>query len=456
MMNPSFVPKELIQAIINHLHDAVHVVDSTGRTVWYNKQAAKLDGLSPSEVIGYHILEIFPSLSEKSSTLLQVLQSGKPLPKNRQTYQNRYGKRITSINQTIPIWSQGEVWGALEVAQDVTSVQELSDRILELEQRVRTTKRIKGQKKERLYRFADFQTRDEKTLAMLETAKKVSNSDCPVWVIGETGTGKEIIVQSLHSASHRQKAPFVAQNCASIPEPLLESILFGTTRGAFTGAEERSGLFELADGGTLFLDEIHMLSPLLQAKLLRVLEDGKIRRVGELKERRVDVRILVATSQDLLQNVAEGKIRKDLFYRLHGIQLEIPALRERRDDIPILIEHFQRQYGAEIEISNSVRTFLYHYDWPGNVRELKHVIEGALTLAEDVVAMEHLPRHLREKMERNMKIQCTNGLVAQLEQLERDLILQALEKADRNISLAASILQIPRQTLQYKLKKFRL
>lgn len=274
-----------------------------------------------------------------------------------------------------------------------------------------------------------------------------------------------MFVQSIHSASGRVKGPFIVQNCAAIPSTLLEGILFGTVKGAFTGSEDRPGLFELADGGTLFLDEIQSMPIELQAKLLRALEEGGVRRVGDARFRSVDVRIIVATNEDLLISMQKGKLRKDLYYRIHVVGIHLPPLRERKDDIPCLTRYFFRKLKAEIdspagEIDDEVFRLFHQYHWPGNVRELAHTIEGALTLAtEKKLSVDHLPAHFKNrKSDAGIQLSTlfkenSKSLREVVREVETRLIRQAMKETGGNVLKAARRLGIPRQTLQYKLKK---
>lgn len=286
------VTEEMLQEVLHSIDEGIHVVNTEGITIFYIPVAAALDGMAVEEVLGTHVLEAFPSLTNKTSTLMQVLQTGQPIYNQRQTYTNRYGKRIVTINSTIPLRVGGRLAGALEVSKDVTRIQELAEQVIDLRRRIRKPGRKTAASEPRLFRFEEILTRNLQMMKAIERAKRAAATRSPVLVVGETGTGKELIVQSIHSASPRRDQPFIAQNCAAIPSSLLEGILFGTVKGAFTGAEDRPGLFELADGGTLFLDEIQAMPADLQAKLLRVLEEGAVRRVGEGNARWVDVRIL--------------------------------------------------------------------------------------------------------------------------------------------------------------------
>ncbi len=300
-------------------------------------------------------------------------------------------------------------------------------------------------------------------------ALRAAASSSSVLVCGETGTGKELLVQSIHHASPRGSKPFVAQNCAALPETLLESILFGTIRGSFTGAENRPGLFELADGGTLFLDEINAMPPSLQVKLLRVLQERYIRRIGDSRVRPVDVRIMTAMNIDPWQAVQQGQLREDLYFRINVVQLEIPPLRQRPDDLPLLVQHFLDKYNRQLGkhvmgLSDAVKQLFYTYSWPGNVRELEHAIEGALNITDqDVIELSQLPAHL-------VRVECyrpgvDNAAVTlhpgqtlreTLAEVEMLLIEQAMRQSENNISQAAALLGIPRQTLQYRLRALHL
>jgi arginine utilization regulatory protein len=281
--------------------------------------------------------------------------------------------------------------------------------------------------------------------------------------VGETGTGKELVVQSIHNASPRKHGPFVAQNCAAFPATLLESILFGTVKGSFTGAEDRPGLFELADGGTLFLDEINSMPLELQSKLLRVLQEGVLLRVGDTKLRKVDTRVIACTNVDPEEAVRKKELRVDLYYRLNVVSLRVPPLRERKSDIPALTSHFINMYNRKLgrrvtHVSEETGMLFFAYSWPGNVRELQHAIEHAMNVTSgQVIELEHLPAHLRQLNNsgtdsESMVVKGEHSLPEILKNVEKRCLLEALQKSGGNISKAAVQLGIPRQTLQYRLK----
>ncbi|MGZ4135390.1 MAG: sigma-54 interaction domain-containing protein, partial [Tumebacillaceae bacterium] len=339
---------EMLKAILASIDEGIHAVDRNGITIYYNEAAARLDGVDPQEVIGRHVLEVFPSLDPGTSTLLQVIESGVRIPDHPQMYTNYLGTKAHTMNTTLPILSGGKLVGALEVAKDLTRVKELQEKLIDLQAQIVGVGRSSGSKKkspmEARWTFEQILTSDRAVAQLKELAARAATTSSPVLIHGETGTGKELFVQSIHNASPRMPRPFIAQNCAALPASLLEGLLFGTVKGSFTGAENRPGLFELADGGTLFLDEINSMPLELQAKLLRVLQEGLVRRVGDTKVIEVDVRILAATNQNPLAAIETGNLRSDLYYRLNVVSLPLPPLRERKGDIPLLTRHFVEKF----------------------------------------------------------------------------------------------------------------
>jgi arginine utilization regulatory protein len=459
--------KENIEEILDNIIDeGVHMVDSSGVIVYYNKFAAALDNINPEEAIGRHILEIYPSLTEETSTILKVIRSGKPILNYQQSFKNYKGLEITTLNSTIPIKSGKRVIGAVEISKDITEVKKLSEKVIDLQAELyaenRQQKRV--DQSHAIYTFADIIGTSEEMLKLKKNALAVADSPSPVLVYGETGTGKELLIHAIHNASSRRNKPFIAQNCAALPESLLESILFGTVRGSFTGAETRPGLFEIADGGTLFLDEINSMSLQLQAKLLRVIQDGNVRRIGDTKTIHVDVRIVTAINTEPARALEEKSLRDDLFYRLSVITLRMPNLQDRRKDIPALVEHFVKKYNSMLNrnikaAATEVMDFFMSYTWPGNIRELEHTIEGAMNIAEGrFINRSNLPYHLLEAFDNTPK---NNGedikpLKEAIGQLEKQLLEAALKKNHGNITKAAEMLDVPRQTLQYKISKYKL
>lgn len=454
--------RENVLEILDYLEEGLHIIDKNGIIVYYNKFAQGIDGIEREKVIGRHLLEVYPSLTNETSTLLTVIRTGESMYKKEQTFINYKGEKITTINTSIPIKSKNKIIGALEISKDITTVRQMSEKIVELQDKLYNKKQKSSTKKTNEsaeYTLLDIIGEDKEILRLKSLVLKAGESDISVLVSGDTGTGKELFVHSIHNVSHRKTKPFITQNCAALPENLLEGILFGTIKGGFTGAEDRPGLFELAHGGTLFLDEINSMPLELQSKLLRVLQDGNIRRVGATNTTKVDVRIVAATNIPPEEAVEKRQIRKDLYYRLNVLSLEIPPLKERKGDIPILVNHFinkfNERFGKKVEnMSDEVLNIFNNYDWDGNVRELEHLIEGIISISDiKTIEVEDLPYKFKKYKKETIN---DLSLTEILETTEKEIIKEALMKVDNNITKAAEILGIPRQTLQYRLQKLNL
>ncbi|WP_104489170.1 phenol degradation transcriptional regulator MobR [Acinetobacter indicus] len=297
--------------------------------------------------------------------------------------------------------------------------------------------------------------------------KKAAGSKVAVLLQGETGVGKEAFARGIHQASQRRQQPFVAVNCACIPPDLIEAELFGVEKGAYTGANQsRAGKFERADGGTIFLDEVIELSPRAQAALLRMLQEGEFERVGDYQTRKVDVRIVAATNEDLEQAVKAGRFRADLFYRLNIFPVQIPPLRERREDIPLLVNHFLKRfenlYGKTLPgLSDKAKNYVMSYEWPGNIRELENLLERATLLTDDQqeIKLSCLFPQLKQQAENLTSSNSIETLLTEdfsLERHEQEIILTAMQRSQQNISEAARLLGISRATLDYRLKKYQM
>src|SRR6186713_1328071 len=314
------------------------------------------------------------------------------------------------------------------------------------------------------HRFEDILAKSGKMQDIFRTIAKISEYKTTVLVTGESGSGKELVARAIHQRSKRH-GPFVAVNCGAIPENLLESELFGHKKGAFTDAvQDRRGLFEEADGGSLFLDEIGELPLALQVKLLRVLEEEKIRRVGDVRDIKIDVRIITATHRDLLAETKAGRFREDLFYRLNVLPILVPPLRDRREDIPLLIDHFLARNNARLGTSirgldTESRRLLFEYPWPGNVRELENTIERAMVLAEgEQIVAQDLPDRLREARD-PVQMQLASGELSvkkTMRIIEEILIRRALQKTKGNRTRAAEVLEISHRALLYKIKDYQI
>ncbi|KAB2334698.1 PAS domain S-box protein [Cytobacillus depressus] len=453
---------KFFQKILKEIDIGVHVVNHEGKTIIYNQKMAEIEGMDFSDVLDKDLLDVFSFHNNEDSTLMKALAHGEKIINAKQTYFNNKGQEITTINNTFPIHEGGVRIGAMEIARDVTKLEKL----------IRENMNKKGNTR---YTFDSIIGSSEQLQEVIEASKRATRTSSSVLIIGDTGTGKELFAQSIHNGSNRSAKPFISQNCAALPDSLIEGLLFGTKKGAFTGAVERPGLFEQAEGGTLLLDEINSLNPALQAKLLRVLQERMVRRIGDTKDRKVDVRIIATINEDPIDAISSGKLRKDLYYRLSVVSLFIPPLKNRKKDIHDLVHYFIEKYnhlfGMRVKgINEEVLSIFEQYDWPGNVRELEHVIEGAMNLIvlEDHIGYLHLPIHFRNKPQFKQedfktatpsKVNNNNEIFAldeYMDKAERNYLEKVLKLHNYNITQAAKSLCMSRQNLQYRLKKHQI
>lgn len=404
--------------------------------------------------VGKHILEIYPQLCDSDSTVMRALNTGKPIFKERQELTNSLGERVLMESTDIPIISEGRVQCVVDSTKFFVVDQRIIRESTDTEDPV----------------FDKIITQDNKMEELKRQIRDVASLDSPVLIYGETGTGKELVAEALHNSGKRRKQPFVSQNCAAIPSNLLESIFFGTEKGSYTGAISRKGLFEEAEGGTLFLDELSAMDTGLQAKLLKVIEEKKVRRLGGNRDIAFDVRIIAAVNEDPSLLIREQRLREDLFYRLAVVQLCIPPLRERKDDIVLLTRYFVEKYSRDMKrnisrVNPLVNELFQHYSWPGNVRELKNTIEGAIAIAKnEEIDLEDITGKVGITMQGGRILEsCTPkiflesgfSLPKELEKYEREIIKQALEQSN-SFTSAANLLGISSQNLNYKRQKYRL
>lgn len=458
--------KKIIYELINLIDEGVYIVDQEGKGLFYNHTMADLEKVNVEDVLGKKFHEAFPDFKLEESTMFKALKKKESTVRQQQTYKNLYGKEVTTINSTIPVVVGGETVAAIELAKDITDIRQMSDKLMELGGDGVPEKREGSNSAIKRYSFDDIWGENPDFVEVVDRAKRAANNDASVLIYGETGTGKELFAQSIHYGGVRRNKPFLAQNCAAIPEPLLEGMLFGTAKGGFTGAVDRAGLFEQANGGTLLLDEISAMPYDLQSKLLRVLQENYIRRVGGTKDIPVDVRIIATINEAPEDLMAHGKLRKDLYYRLNIVNISIPPLRERTGDVVALAERFlekhNKRFNKEIwMISDGAAKRLRSYEYPGNVRELENIIEQAVSMADrEHVLTEKLlnmPGGSNKKA-RNAAHRYDNqqSLNTYLDEVESQIIKEAMINAGGNISKAAEQLQIKRQTLQHKLKKYHI
>lgn len=430
------------------------IVDEKGK-IKYNKLFS--DGLlkfSEQEYIGKTPMDVFPNLTEENSTCYKALKYGENTVNQMQKLTHVSGEEVFVLDNTFPVIENGRIIGAVSTSKFVdiapTNSIDISSMTYTYTDDLFTLKDIIGS--------------SHKMQILKHKIHKVSRTHSNVLIYGETGTGKELVAQSIHSHSPRKEGCFISQNCAAIPHTLLESIFFGTTKGSYTGAEDKPGIFELANGGTIFLDEINSMDLSMQAKLLKAIEEKKITRIGGTQVKRVNVRIIAAINESPQIALKENRIRKDLYYRLSSIQIESPPLRERKEDIDDLIDHFIRNYNYEFGmnikgVSPDVLESFYKYDWPGNIREFKNVIEsGFIFSSHNIIRIEDLPDfiHNRHSIEEEREdISYDLSLNNFMKKSEKDFILDK-SKGASSLSELADKLEISRQNLNYKLKKYDL
>ncbi|MFA6807700.1 MAG: sigma 54-interacting transcriptional regulator [Eubacteriales bacterium] len=379
----------------------IEIVDKRGYYVYCSKNC-NYDTFSVREMIGKHATEAY-NMTEESSVLLETLRSGKP---HRNIFLNyisrKTGKEFFWVYDSFPIINKGLIEGAITIYRPLDDLKNIIYELNVLDStRSKKTGNIHYPQKG-FYTFNDIVCSSESMLQSINLAKRVAKGNSSVLLIGETGTGKELFAQSIHSYSYRKDEPFIAVNCAAIPDTLLESILFGVAKGAYTGAVERQGLFEESGNGTLFLDEIQSLKPDMQAKLLRVLEDKKIRRLGSSEQEiTINPRIISAMNINPMQYIDQGKLKPDFFYRIAVVTIDIPPLRDRGEEILLLVNYFIHQINQKMDRSiemcseNVIKDF-QNYTWPGNVRELQHAIEHAANMMDDsetIIQTSHLPNY---------------------------------------------------------------
>lgn len=455
----------LFDMITAHIDLGIAVIDHQGYFIHYNQVMGEIEGLSPKEVIGKYIFNVYPSFDLSNSTLLQCLHSGKPIYNDLQSYINGNGRKIFTIVTDIPIIAEGEIIGVIEIAQDILRLKKLNQSI-DNWNRLKKVNTPEQKRSTVHYQFEDFLTLDKALLQQIEKVKKMAQYDFNVLIYGETGTGKEILAQSIHQASSRKDKIFIGQNCAAIPENLLESIFFGTERGSFTGALDKEGIFEQVNGGTLLLDELNSFPVYLQAKLLRVLQERKVKRLGSSEEKTVDVRMIATVNEDPQQLILSNKLREDLFFRLSSLYIHIPPLRERKEDILFLSRHYIKQYCAlyqkkEAKFSKDTAAFFTAYPWKGNVRELINVIEYIIMAldGDTKVTQKHLPYYMfniMSKHKASSEIPVTGFYADALDHFSQKIIRDELERNRWNVSKTAQNLGLKRQTLQNKIKKLNI
>ncbi|MBA4373952.1 MAG: sigma-54-dependent Fis family transcriptional regulator [Thermodesulfovibrio sp.] len=430
-----------LEAIFRSVKDPIITVDRELQVVELNHAAQEIFGLD-REAIGRNFRELQLPCSESCLlALLETIQKKKPVELVRRECQRRGrpGVMVISLTTSPLLDHQGNFSGAVMVIRDETRITDLERDLLDRKQ------------------FHNMIGKNLKMQGVYSLVENLADVQTTVLITGESGTGKELVAEAIHYKGARREMPLVKVNCSALSENLLESELFGHVRGAFTGAvKDKTGRFQRADGGTIFLDEIGDISPRTQLQMLRVLQEMEFERVGDSTPIKVDVRVITATNKDLAARVRSGEFREDLYYRLKVMELSLPSLRERTDDIPLLLEHFMGKFNKKMSreitgVSAEAAGLLMEYPWPGNIRELEHALEHAFVLCrQSTIALEHLPKTIRE-----FSVQAPPAVAVGAE-ADRMQLLRELEKAGWNKARAARLLGIDRKTLYRKLAKYNI
>jgi PAS domain S-box-containing protein len=429
----------ILQSILNSIADAVFTVDNNWLITSFNPSAERITGYRKQDVIGRPCNVIFGiEACTKNCPLRMTVETGESITNFEMDIINAKGEKVpVSISTALLIDEAGEIIGGVETFRDLTILRRLKNEL-----NVR-------------YGFGNIIGKNPKMLEIYNLIETVSSTNSTILILGETGTGKDLVAKAIHYNSPRKDKPFIKVSCAALPETLLESELFGHKKGAFTGAiKDKPGRFELADGGTIFLDEVGEMSLSVQVKLLRVLEEQEFESLGDIKSTKVDVRIIAATNKDLNKAIKEGKFREDLFYRLNVVPIFLPPLRDRRDDIPLLIEHlikkFNKGRGRDVRsVSRRAMALLLDNDWSGNVRQLENAIEYAFIHCEGLtIKIEHLPGEIRSRKRLFLEKE------KPLEEIEKEVILSALKRNNYDRGKTALELRISRTTLWRRMKKY--
>jgi PAS domain S-box-containing protein len=428
--------EKVSELIFNSISDGVFTVDENCRITSFNRAAEQITGFKASEAIGKHCFDVFRTeICHKQCALKDTLRRHDPVENARVTIITRDGREVPiSVTTTLLKDGDGAAVGAVEFFRDVSEVEHLRNRLEE---------------KQALNEIVSVSSAMQGLIAMLPD---IAESECNVLILGPSGSGKELFAQVIHNLSPRRYGPHIKLNCAALPETLLESELFGYTKGAFTDAKrDKPGQFSLANDGTLLLDEISEMPVALQVKLLRVLNNGEYRPLGSTKTVHTNARIIAASNANLEELMANGQFREDLYYRLNVVEIRIPALKERPEDIPLLVNHYLRRFKRKTRrkigrMSAEAIAALRKYPFPGNVRELENAIEHAFVMCHgDEIQVEHLPQHVTSQNN-------SNGSPRRDAISERESILKALERARGNKTRAALELGIHRSTLWRKIK----
>ena len=439
-------PDQFFNVILNSIADGVFTTDNEGKITFMNKAAEAITGFTSKEAIGRYCFDIFRAdICQTRCALKETLKTKREITNLSVTILNKDGKKMPiSISTAVLKNDKGQIIGGVETFRDLSTIEELKK---ELSQK---------------YTLGDIISKNHKIHEIFNILPNIADSDSTVLIQGGSGTGKELFAKAIHNLSRRKTKPFIKVNCGALPDTLLESELFGYVKGAFTDAKkDKPGRFALGNEGTIFLDEVGDMSPALQVKLLRVLQEREFEPLGSTSPRKTDVRIIAATNRDLSRLVNEGKFRDDLFYRLNVVKIELPLLRDRREDIPLLIDAFIQKFNAKMEkqvigVSDEVMRTLMRYDYPGNVRELENIVEHAFVLCKgDRIVLGCLPKEFTKDQKEVMTI-APSKEETPFQKAELEIIEKTLKKHDGNRIKTALELGLDRTTLWRKMKRYDL
>jgi PAS domain S-box-containing protein len=439
-------PDRFFHVILNSIADGVFTTDKDGKITFMNKAAEEITGFLSKEAIGHQCFEVFRAdICLSRCALKETLKTKKEIINLPATILKKGGQKVPiSISTAVLKNERGQIIGGVETFRDLSAIEELKKELSEK------------------YTLGDIISKNHLIHDIFSILPNIAESDSTVLIQGASGTGKELFAKAIHNLSRRKTKPFIKVNCGALPDTLLESELFGYVKGAFTDAKkDKPGRFALANGGTIFLDEVGDMSPSLQVKLLRVLQEKEYEPLGSTSPRKTDVRIIAATNKDLSKLVNEGKFRDDLYYRLNVVRIDLPPLSQRREDIPFLIDAFIQKFNAKMGkqitgVSDQALRLLLKHDFPGNVRELENIIEHAFVLCGgNRIDVDCLPRDLTKKQEE------TDSLVSvkedhPFEKAGAEIVKRTLEKSRGNRVKAAQELGISRATLWRKIKRYGL
>lgn len=472
----SYIDRADFLSVFDKFGEGVLLTDREGVILYYNSAMSRIDDLMPADVLHKKIVDVY-HLTDDSSIIMQCLQKGAPIIDQPIYYRTRMGKIANTIHSAFPLTRNGNMIGVVCFVRDFNVLAETIADMPLIEQNFDSA-----------ITFDSIIGEDPELVQAVSAAKMAANTPSPVMLYGLTGTGKELFARAIHNHSARRRQKYTPVNCAAIPENLLEGILFGTSKGAFTGSVNKPGLFEKTHGGTIFLDELNSMPIGLQSKILRVLQERKVRRIGALKEITIDVKIISSVNVDPHTAMKNGTLRSDLFYRLGVVFIHIVPLAERMGDLPLLVDHFLKKHnrimGKSVKtLSDNVIQTFNHYPWPGNVRELEHAIEGAMNVVGtgDTIQCRHLPSYYFRPGSVGNRPENTGNdtlpsppappaatgvsapdptpfpersLLEKKADQEQDIIHKSLARRRGNIARTAADLGISRQLLYYKMKKY--